>query len=100
MAKAPKKTEAEADDRPLFRVNEKSFVGHAIAEEGATVVYEPEEDGEIGENLTPLNEAAQALVDAQKGEHPDKTGGKKARSAKAQADAAAASVGATDEDLG
>jgi hypothetical protein len=59
-------------DAPLFRVNQKSFIGHAVVEAGAEINFTPKPGGEIGENLSPINDAAQALVDAQKGDHPDK----------------------------
>lgn len=91
---ARKKTDNEdvVDDRPLWTVNEKSFVGHSIAEEGATVIYEPDEDSEVGENLSPANQAAQDVIDAQRTPHPDKSDGKKAKNARRAADAAAAGV--------
>jgi hypothetical protein len=61
------------DERPLWRTNEKSFIGHSLVEEGTSVLYTPPEGGEVAENLSPLNAAAQAIVDAQKTDHPDKT---------------------------
>lgn len=102
MARAPanKTVEAQADDAPRWRVMEKSFIGHSLVEEGAEVVYEPEDSngkpGEVADNLSPLNAAAQAIVDAQAAPHPDKTEGTKAKKTKATADAASAAVGSVD----
>lgn len=91
---------AQEQEAPRWRVNTKSFIGHTVIEEGGEVNYTPEEDGYIEENLSPVNDAAQALVNAQAQAHPDKTGGKRARTPKAAADAASAGVGAeADEDL-
>lgn len=61
-----------SQEEPTFRVNWKSFIGHTLVEEGAEVGYTPPAGGHIGENLSPLNDAAQALVDAQTPPHPDK----------------------------
>lgn len=99
MARASKKTADDDahDEAPRWRVNEKSFVGHSLIEEGGEVTYEPAEGGEVGENLSPLNDAAQAIVDAQKSPHPDKSDGKPVKSPKAAADAASAGVGADDD---
>lgn len=88
MARAPKKPQAEdTDEAPRYLVNEKSFIEHNLLEAGAETVYWGEE---VSENLTPINDAAQAVVDAQSRPHPDKTDGPKPRSARARADAAAA----------
>lgn len=100
MARAAVKKVAttETDDGPRWRVMAKSFIGHALIEEGEEVSYEPEAGGEVGDNLAPLNDAAQAIVDAQKSDHPDKTEGPKPKGVKAKADAASAGVkGGTDE---
>lgn len=100
-----KKTVTVTDDTPRWLVNERSFIGHAIVEAGNEISYDPE-DGDpktpthIGENLTPTNEAAQAIVDAQPEPHPDKSDGKRGKSAKARADAAAAGVEATEPETG
>lgn len=66
-------------ERPRWRVNEKSFIGHSLVEEGAEVFYTPLDDAKTGitvgvsDNLTPLNDAAQEIVDTQKRDHIDKT---------------------------
>lgn len=70
-------------ERPRWRVNTQSHVGHALVEEGTEVFYTPPEGGEVAENLSPINDAAQAIVDEQKGEHPDKTSNAKSKAAKA-----------------
>lgn len=58
----------------LWRVNTPSFIGHSLIPEGATnIVYNPPKGGEVADNLSPMNEAAQDIVDAQKSPHPDKT---------------------------
>lgn len=51
--------------KPLWRVQTKSFVGHALCEEGDNVTYVPTEDGLVGDNLWPLNDEAQAIIDDQ-----------------------------------
>lgn len=92
MARAPK-PEAH-DETPRYRANEKSFIGHAIVEAGSEVDYDHDAAGDgrgfIGHNLSPVNAAAQAVVDAQSQPHPDKTDGPKAKSTRSKADAAAA----------
>lgn len=89
MARAPKKTEVEdTDDLPRYRVNERSFIGHALVDEGAEVTYEGDT---VSDNLTPINDAAQAVVDAQTKPHLDKSEPVKgAKTLKARGDAAAA----------
>jgi hypothetical protein len=101
MARAPKKDphapEEEVVDtsRPRYRVIEKSFIEHAMHEEGAEVTY----DGDVvGDNLSPLSAAAQRVVDAQKEPHPDKSDGKKPKDPRRAADAAAAGVGAEEDE--
>jgi len=70
---------ATADTRPRWRVNAPSFIGHSLCQEGDEVFYTPPattDDGvesSVAENLSPLNDAAQAVVDKQKRDHPDKT---------------------------
>lgn len=97
MAKATEDTRAE------FRVVEKSFLGHATHEEGASFFIDPEthpEDGEIGENLVPVNDAAQAMIDGQKGPHSAK-GTKKPKAKPAVAETPAQTAEElTDADLG
>ena len=111
MALAPRATieakAAAADaanaEAPRWRVMEKSFVGHALLDEGTETPFDPvnPENGKItviGENLSPLNDSAQAIVDAQAEDHPDKTAGPKPKSVRAKADTAASGVpDATDE---
>ncbi|QNH91697.1 hypothetical protein SR18_gp046c [Caulobacter phage SR18] len=60
-------------EAPRFRVNEKSFIGHTLVEAGVETFYDPGKDGSVSANLSPVNEAAQALVDAQREDHPDKS---------------------------
>lgn len=69
-------------ERPRWRVNTQSHVGHALVEEGQEVFYTPPEGGEVADNLSPLNDAAQAIVDEQKGEHLDKASNAKTKAAK------------------
>lgn len=78
-------------ERPRWRVNEVSNVGHALVHPGDEVYYTPTEteDGStngVGENLSPLNDEAQAIVDAQKVDHPDKTKHAARRRARADVD--------------
>lgn len=64
------------DTRADFLVKEKSFLGHSIHEEGAHFFIDPDlhpADSHISDNLTPVNAAAQKMVDDQKEPHPDKT---------------------------
>lgn len=107
MARAPKKTDEEIaaeasehvdDTKPRYRVIEKSFIGHTLHEAGAEVTHEGDV---VSDNLSPLNAAAQAVVDAQSDPHLDKTDPKaKAahRTPRRAADAAAAGVDAQDDD--
>lgn len=80
MARSPKKdpnapdAEAVNDAHPRYRVIEKSFIGHSLHEEGAELTYHGDT---VSDNLSPLNAAAQAVVDAQKDPHLDKSDGKK-----------------------
>ncbi|QCW21975.1 hypothetical protein JessAGP_045c [Caulobacter phage Jess A] len=60
-------------EAPRFRVNEKSFIGHTLVEAGVETFYDPGKDGSVSANLSPVNDAAQALVDAQREDHPDKS---------------------------
>lgn len=92
MAKATATDEAET--RGKFRVNEKSFIGHALVQEGDTVHVHPDDlkakgkpDGHISDNLSPLNDIAQAMIDGQKEDHPDKSKGKAAKAPRAAKDA-------------
>lgn len=66
------------NERPRWRVNEPSLIGNALAQQGDEVYYTPTdqsiEDGHgVASNLTPLNDAAQDIVDGQKDDHPDKS---------------------------
>lgn len=74
------------DERPRWRVNERSFIGHSQVEEGTEVFYTPAEGGEVHENLSPLNDAAQAIVDGQKSAHPDKAAAPAKKAAKPPAE--------------
>ena len=87
MARAPRATleakaaaeAAAADEAPRWRVMEKSFIGHSLLDEGAEITFIPKdpENGKvtiISENLSPLNASAQAIIDAQAEDHPDKGG--------------------------
>lgn len=84
---------ATIGERPRWRVNVQSFVGHALVNENDEVYYTPpvnlagEQVGEVDANLTPLNDAAQAIIDGQKTDHPDKASNseKRARAQAAQA---------------
>lgn len=84
--------------KPRYRVIEKSFIGHTLHEAGAEVTHEGDV---VADNLSPLNDAAQRVVDAQKDPHLDKSdpdakkGHKEPRRA---ADAAAAGVGAEEDE--
>lgn len=66
-------------EAPRWRVNETSFIGHSLVQPGDEVFYTPTTDEKtgvtdgVGENLSPLNDEAQAIVDGQKVDHPDKT---------------------------
>lgn len=62
------KQAANADERPRYRVNQRSFINLGLVEEGAEVTY----DGEPSENLEPLNAAAVAAIKAANAAHPDK----------------------------
>jgi len=64
---------ATLDERPRWRVNEQSFVGHVLVNEGDEVYYTPDLNCEVGDNLSPLNDAAQTIVDVQRSEHQDQT---------------------------
>lgn len=83
----------------LWRANSRSFVGVAMHEEGAeNVVYNPPEGGEVAENLSPMNDVAQAIVDGQKSAHPNKStpkAGKKAAKASVDGGAGDDSVAGT-----
>lgn len=82
-------------ERPRWRVNVQSFIGHALVNEGDEVYYTPPVEvpataispgspaGHVSENLSPLNDAAQEIVDTQKRDHPDKAihAGKRAKAA-------------------
>jgi hypothetical protein len=105
MARAPRATieakaaaaDAVSAEAPRWRVMEKSFVGHAMMEEGTETPFDPVNPDNgvvtvVGENLSPLNESAQAIIDAQAEPHPDKTAGAKPKSARAKADTAASGV--------
>ena len=66
------------DVRPRWRVNEVSTIGHALCQPGTEVFYTPtlnenDETNGVGANLSPLNDEAQAIVDEQREDHPDKT---------------------------
>lgn len=50
------------------------MIGNALCAEGTEVHYTPPEGGMVGDNLSPLNDAAQDILDGQKDDHPDKTG--------------------------
>jgi len=104
MARAPKKTDEEIaadaaevvdNEKPRYRVIEKSFIGHTRHEAGAEITYEGDV---VSDNLSPLNAAAQAVVDAQSDDHLDKTGGKGSTDPRRLADAAAAGVATEDDD--
>lgn len=60
--------------RPRFRVVEKSFIGHALCEEGDDVFYTPPENSHVGANLWPINDEAQELVDEQGKTEKDASG--------------------------
>lgn len=81
--------------KPRYRVIEKSFIGHTLHEAGAEITYEGKV---VSDNLSPLNAAAQKVVDAQADAHLDKTGGEGSKDPRRAADAAAAGVGAEDDD--
>lgn len=84
-------------ERPRWKVNVKSLVGNALCDpddpKTAEVFFEPQESadpntgkkrmGQVGPNLSPLNDAAQAIIDEQDDDHPDATAnaGKRARAA-------------------
>ncbi|CAB4198780.1 hypothetical protein UFOVP1324_7 [uncultured Caudovirales phage] len=81
------------DKRPRWRVNEVSTIGHALCQPGTEVFYTPtltDDDvtNGVGPNLSPLNDQAQAIVDEQKEDHPDKSkhAAKRARLRAAEAD--------------
>lgn len=79
-----------AEEAPRWRVNQQSLIGHALVEEGREVYYTPTEKpgggtNGVGENLSPLNDAAQAIVDAQEADHIDKTVNAAKRKALAEA---------------
>jgi len=115
MARARNPAPQTNDEAPRWRVMEKSFVDHALLDEGAEVTFTPEagDDGrmtQVGNNLSPLNDAAQAIVDAQADDHEDQTDKVPVKGVKAKADAAAAAPhkaakpatatgGATGDDL-
>lgn len=63
-----------ATSRPKFRVVEKSFIGHALCEEGDEVFYTPPEGSHVGANLWPINDEAQELVDDQDKTERDPSG--------------------------
>lgn len=69
------------DERPRFRVNRQSMVGNALVAEGTEVIYTPPgPDSTVDDNLSPLNDAAQKVVDRKNPDgsasrHPDRTGG-------------------------
>lgn len=85
-----------SSERARWRVNAQSFIGHALVAAGAEVFYTPPEGGHVGHNLSPLNDTAQAIVDAQKPDHPDKASNAGKR-AKALADRQAADETAEKE---
>jgi hypothetical protein len=88
------------DTRASFLVKEKSFLGHAIHEEGATFYIDPEThpaDSFISDNLSPSNAIAQKMVDDQKEPHPDKSAGKKVKAAPKAAPAAEAPAPEAEE---
>lgn len=69
-----------------WRVNTPSFIGHSMIPEGGTCIYNPPVGGEVAENLSPMNAAAQAVLDAQKSDHPNKAKKKAAKPGKAGAE--------------
>ena len=60
------------DARAHWRVNTQSFIGHSLVNEGDTVFYDPPPGGHVSDNLSPINKAAQDIVNAQAKPHPDK----------------------------
>lgn len=69
-----------SSERPRWRVNTQSFIGHALVHPGDEVYYTPPapspalpDGGHVGANLSPLNDAARDIVEAQAKDHPDKS---------------------------
>lgn len=99
-----------ATERPRWRVNARSFIGHTLVDEGAEVFYAPPDvqdpsdprkkvKGHVSANLSPLNDVAQAIIEAQTKDHPDKlqNAEKKAKEqAEAEAEAARVEAELTD----
>lgn len=61
------------NDPPMWRAVVPSYIEHSLQAEGAEFTFTPPEGGQVAENLWPLNDAAQALVDAQSDPHAAKT---------------------------
>ncbi len=77
-------------ERARWRVNDQSFIGHALVNPGDEVYYTPLEDANgdthgVGSNLSPLNDAAQTIVNEQREDHLDKPHNVKKRRAHAAA---------------
>jgi hypothetical protein len=64
-------------EAPKWRVAQKSFIDHSLVEEDTQLTWTPPSvNGNppvVGENLVPLNAAAQAIVDGQAKPHEHKT---------------------------
>lgn len=92
---------AKTDDTPRWRTTTASYLDHNLVAEGEEVSYAPPEGGQVAENLEPINDAAQAWIDAQKDAHPCKAAvkpAKPAKAAKGAADAAADAKAADDDE--
>lgn len=72
-------------ERARYVVLALSFIGHSLCQVGDEVFYDPPEGGHVSANLSPLNDTAQAVVDAQKQDHPAKTANAPLRAAAARA---------------
>lgn len=66
------------DEAPRFRVNALSHIGDVLVQEGDEVTYTPPKGSGVGEALSPLNAAAQAIVDRPTSakDHPDRSAAK------------------------
>lgn len=93
-----------SSERPRWRVNTQSFIGHALVHPGDEVYYTPPapspalpDGGHVGANLSPLNDAARDIVEAQAKDHPDKSETAKALAIQAAKDAKAAGEAETTD---
>lgn len=94
-------------ETPRWRTTMASYLDHNLVAEGEEVDYTPPEGGQVAENLEPVNDAAQALIDAQTDPHPSKAPPKAAveaeepakAPAKARTKAADAKPAPVDDDV-